>query len=302
MPNAKRKISAHLDTSVISKLKSLELKAKAVVEGFKVGLHRSPYHGFSVEFSEHKAYMQGDPIKNIDWKVYGKSDKLFIKQYEEETNLTCHILLDVSASMDYKKKGSLTKLDYGKILSASLSYLMVSQQDSVGLSLYSDKIQKYFPPRSTKVYLQTLLQGLENANSDSKTDTAKCLNSVAEKIKKRGLVIIISDFFDDVNSTVSALKHFKYKKNEVIVFQILDPIEKDFAFERDAIFVDKETKYELTTQPHQIKKAYQEAMKEFMEKIKSECLNSKIEYNQIETTTPFDKALFAYLKKRVKLN
>jgi len=297
-----QKSTTRLDPTLISKLKSLELKAKAVVEGFKVGLHRSPYHGFSVEFSEHKAYMQGDPIKNIDWKVFGKSDKLFIKQYEEETNLTAHILLDISASMDYKKKGSITKLEYGKILAASLGYLMISQQDSVGLSLYSDTIEKYFPPRSTRVYLQILLKGLENVTSNNKTETAQCLNSVAEKIKKRGLVIIISDFFDDVDSILTALKHFKYKKNEVIIFQILDPIEKDFAFEKDAIFVDKETGDELTTQPHQIQKAYQTAMKEFLNRLKSECLNNKIEYNQIETSTPFDKALFAYFKKRARLN
>ncbi len=302
MPDSKQKLISRLDPTLISKLKSLELKAKAVVEGFKVGLHRSPYHGFSVEFSEHKAYMQGDPIKNIDWKVFGKSDKLFIKQYEEETNLTAHILLDISASMDYKKKGSITKLEYGKILAASLGYLLVSQQDSVGLSLYSDRIEKYFPPRSTRVYLQSLLKGLENITPNSKTETAQCLNSVAEKIKKRGLVIIISDFFDDVDSILTALKHFKYKKNEVIVFQILDPIEKNFAFEKDAIFVDKETGDELTTQPHQIQKAYQTAIKDFMEKLKSECLNNKIEYNQIATTTPFDKALFAYFKKRARLN
>ncbi len=302
MPDSNKKGTLRLDPALISKLKSLELKAKTVVEGFKVGLHRSPYHGFSVEFSEHKAYMQGDPIKNIDWKVFGKSDKLFIKQYEEETNLTAHILLDVSASMDYKKKGSITKLEYGKILAASLSYLLVSQQDSVGLSLYSNKIEKYFPPRSTRVYLQTLLRGLENILPNSKTETAESLNLVAEKLKKRGLVIIISDFFDDVEQIISALKHFKYKKNEVIVFQILDPIEKNFAFKKDAIFVDKETNEELTTQPYQIQKAYQTAMKDFMGKLKSECLNNKIEYNQIETTTIFDKALFAYLKKRARLN
>lgn len=302
MTDNSKKSYTLLDPTLISKLKSLELKAKTVVEGFKVGLHRSPYHGFSVEFSEHKAYMQGDPIKNIDWKVFGKSDKLFIKQYEEETNLTGHILLDVSASMDYKNKGSVTKLDYGKILAASLSYLMVMQQDSVGLSLYSDQIENYFPPRSTKVYLKTLLQGIENISSTNKTDTAQCLNLIAEKIKKRGLVIIISDFFDDIDSILMAMKHFKYKKNEVIVFQILDPIERDFAFERDAIFVDKETNEEITTQPHQIQKTYQSAMNDFINRLKSECLNNKIEYNQIDTSTPFDKALFAYFKKRSLLN
>ncbi len=291
-----------LDPTLISKLNSLELKAKAVVEGVKVGLHRSPYHGFSVEFSEHKAYMQGDPIKNIDWKVYGKSDKLFVKQYEEETNLIGNILLDVSASMDYKEKGALTKLEYASILAASLSYIMVSQQDSVGLTLYSDRIENYFPPKSTRVYLQTLLKAIDNIQPSNKTETAHCLNSIAEKIKKRGIVIIISDFFDDVDSILTALKHFKYKKNEVLVFQILDPIEKDFSFSNDAIFVDKETQEEITTQPHQIQKSYQQAMKRFLDKLKSECLNSKIEYNQIDTSTPFDKALFAYFKKRSLLN
>ena len=302
MSDSNNKLINRLDPALISKLNSLELKAKTVVEGFKVGLHRSPYHGFSVEFSEHKAYMQGDPIKNIDWKVFGKSDKLFIKQYEEETNLTCHILLDISASMNYQSIGIISKLDYGKILVASLSYLMVSQQDSVGLSLYSNKIENYFPPRSNKIYLQKLLQGLENVSPANKTETAQCLNLIAEKVKKRGLVVIISDFFDNVDSIITALKHFKYKKNEVIVFQILDPIEKSFAFDRDAIFVDIETKDELSTQPHQIKKAYQLAMNEFLEKLKSECLNNKIEYNQIDTKTPFDKALFAYFKKRTRLN
>jgi len=300
--DSNKKLINRLDATLISKLNSLELKAKTVVEGFKVGLHRSPYHGFSVEFSEHKAYMQGDPIKNIDWKVFGKSDKLFIKQYEEETNLTCHILLDISASMNYKSIGIISKLDYGKILAASLSYLMISQQDSIGLSLYSNTIENYFPPRSNKIYLQTLLHGLENVSSTNKTETAQCLNLIAERIKKRGLVIIISDFFDNVDSIITALKHFKYKKNEVIVFQILDPIEKSFAFDRDAIFVDIETKDELSTQPHQIKKAYQSAMNDFLGKLKSECLNNKIEYNQIDTNTPFDKALFAYFKKRTRLN
>ena len=302
MNDSNNKLINRLDPTLISKLNSLELKAKTVVEGFKVGLHRSPYHGFSVEFSEHKVYMQGDPIKNIDWKVFGKSDKLFIKQFEEETNLTCHILLDISASMNYQSIGIISKLDYGKILAASLSYLMVSQQDSVGLSLYSNKIENYFPPRSNKIYLQKLLQGLENVSPANKTETAQCLNLIAEKVKKRGLVIIISDFFDNVDSIITALKHFKYKKNEVIVFQILDPIEKSFAFDRDTIFVDIETRDELSTQPHQIRKAYQSAMNEFLEKLKSECLNNKIEYNQIDTKTPFDKALFAYFKKRTRLN
>ena len=291
----------YLNPTIISKLNSLELKARLVVEGFMVGLHKSPYHGFSVEFTEHRPYMQGDNLKDVDWKVYGKTERYFIKQYEEETNLKSYILLDTSKSMDYKSDGNITKLNYSVILVAALSYLMIKQQDAVGLSLYSEKINKYFPPKSSRPYLQELLKSLNAVEASSKTNTAASLNSIAEKIKRRGLVIIVSDFFDDVNSILTALKHFRYKNNEVIVFQILDPIERSFSFGRDAIFKDLETGAEMTTQPYQIQKAYREAMSHFINKIKSECLNSNIEYNLIETSTPFDKALFNYIQKRSKL-
>jgi uncharacterized protein (DUF58 family) len=291
----------YLNPAIISKLNSLELKARFVVEGFMVGLHKSPYHGFSVEFTEHRPYMQGDNLKDVDWKVYGKTERYFIKQYEEETNLKSYILLDTSKSMDYSSAGNITKLNYSVILVAALSYLMIKQQDAVGLSLYSEKINKYFPPKSTRAYLQEILKNLSTVEASSKTNTAASLNSIAEKIKRRGLVIIISDFFDDVNSILTALKHFRYKNNEVIVFQVLDPIERSFSFGRDAIFKDLETGAEMTTQPYQIQKAYRDAMSHFINKIKSECLNSSIEYNLIETSTPFDKALFNYIQKRSKL-
>ena len=291
-----------LDPVVISKLKTLELRARMVVEGFKVGLHRSPYHGFSVEFSEHRPYMQGDALKNIDWKVYAKNEKYFIKQFEEETNLICNIFIDVSRSMNYKHTAKITKLDYAKTLAAALSYVMIDQQDSVGLAIYSDKIHSYLPPKSNRVYLKTILSALNQIEPGGATVTSKCLDSVAEKIKKRGLTIIISDFFDDMESILKALKHIHYKKNEVIVFQILDPIEKNFGFGSDSIFVDLETGEQMTTQPHQIQKAYQQAMNEFMNKLKSECLNYGIEYNVIETTQPFDKALISYFAKRSRMN
>lgn len=292
----------YLDPVVISKLKTLELRARMVVEGFMVGLHRSPYHGFSVEFSEHRPYMQGDSLKNIDWKVYAKSEKFFIKQYEEETNLISHIFVDVSRSMDYKHTANVTKLDYAITLAAALAYVMIDQQDSVGLAIYSDKIHSYLPPKSNRVYLKTLLTALDQIEPGGITSTSKCLDSVAEKIKKRGLTIIISDFFDDMNSILTALKHIHFKKNEVIVFQILDPIEKSFGFDRDAIFVDLETNEQMTTQPYQIQRAYQEAMNEYLNKFKSECLNFGIEYNLIDTSQPFDKALMSYFAKRSKLN
>ena len=241
MNNKKETALKYLDPATVSKLKSLELKARLVVEGFMVGLHKSPYHGFSVEFSEHRSYMQGDPIKNIDWKVYAKSEKFFIKQYEEETNLISYVNIDVSKSMDFMHHGEITKLEYANTLAASLIYLMLKQQDSVGLSLYSDRIEVLMPPKSSRVYLKSLLKSIESQVASNKTNTADCLNSVAEKIKKRGLVIIISDFFDDKEKVLRTIKKFHYKKNEVIVFQILDPVELNFAFEKDAVFIDKET-------------------------------------------------------------
>ena len=291
----------YLNPAIISKLNSLELKARLVVEGFMVGLHKSPYHGFSVEFTEHRPYMQGDNLKDVDWKVYGKTERYFIKQYEEETNLKSYILLDTSRSMEYTSGENITKLNYSIILVAALSYLMIKQQDAVGLSLYSDKIDRYFPPKATRAYLQEILKNLSTIKASKKTNTAASLNSIAEKIKRRGLVVIVSDFFDDINSVLSALKHFRYKNNEVIVFQILDPLERSFSFGRDAVFKDLETGDEMTTQPYQIQKAYRDAMNHFINKIKSECRNSNIEYNLIETSEPFDKALFNYIQKRSRL-
>jgi uncharacterized protein (DUF58 family) len=290
-----------LNPAFISKLNSLELKARLVVEGFMVGLHRSPYHGFSVEFSEHRAYMQGDNLKDVDWKVFGKTEKYFIKRYEEETNLRSYIFLDLSNSMSYKSGKNISKLEYSKTLAAALSYLMIQQQDAVGLTCYSDKIKKFLPPKTSRAYLQEILKSLAQVEPSDRTNTAGSLSEVAEKLKRRGLVIIISDLFDEIESVLRALKHFSYKKNEVIVFQVFDPMEKTFSFGKDAIFKDLETGDELTTQPYQIQKAYREAMREFTNKIKSECLNSDIDYNLIETADPYDKALLKYIQKREKL-
>lgn len=291
----------YLDPSIVSKLNTLELRARMVVEGFMVGLHRSPYHGFSVEFSEHRPYMQGDTLKDIDWKVYGKTEKYYVKQFEEETNLRSYIILDTSKSMDFSFGNSVKKIDYASVLAASLIYIMLKQQDAAGLVLYSDKIETMLSPKSSRPYLGELLKNISAIKPANTTQTAACLNNVAEKIKRRGLVIIISDMFDDINSTLNALKHFRYKKNEVIVFQVLDPVERSFAFGKDAVFKDLESNEEITTQPHQIQKSYQGAMAEFLEKIKEECLNNGIEYNLIDTSTPFDKALFSYFKKRGRL-
>lgn len=291
----------YLNPKIASKISSLELRAKFIVEGFMLGLHRSPYHGFSIEFTQHRQYMQGDEFKNIDWKVYGKTDKFFIKQYEEETNLKCYLVVDCSKSMGFSSENNISKIEYAKMLAASLSFLMVKQKDAVGLMLYADTIKKFLTPKASNIYLKEILNNLISISPSSETQTFNCLSSLAEKIKKRGLVIIISDFFDDIDRVISAIKQFSFKKNEVIVFQVVDPIEKNFSFQRDSIFVDVESSEELTTQPHQIQKAYKEAMNDFIHKIKNECLNIGIEYNLIETNQPFDKALYSFLQKRSKL-
>jgi len=299
--SARNDYRKYLDPAVVSRLSSFELKTRYIVEGFLLGLHRSPYHGFSIEFSQHRPYMPGDSPKDIDWRAYGKTDKFYIKQYEEETNLRCSILLDCSRSMAFSHSGRITKFDYAAMLASALSYLCIHQKDAAGLTLYADTVKKNLPPKASSMYLNEILKSISVASVADATKTAKCLAESAEKIKHKGLVIVISDFFDDPDEIMKGLRHFRFKKNEVIVFQILDSVERNFAFGKDAIFVDMEGGEEILTQPHQIQKAYQDSMKEYLAHLKKECLQNGIDYNLIDTSEPFDKSLFSYLQKRSRL-
>ena len=290
-----------LDPSTISKINNLELRTRLVVEGFLIGLHKSPYHGFSIEFSEHRPYMIGDDLKNVDWRVFAKTEKYFIKQYEEETNLKAYIILDSSRSMSFKSEGEMNKLEYSKTLAASLAYLLIKQRDAAGFINYSNKVEHILFPKATKNYLTEIIKLMNSVKPSETTNTAFALAELAEKIKKRSLVIIISDFFDELERTIKALKNFSYLKNEVIVFHILDPMEINFGFQNDSVFVDLETNEKISTQPYQLRKAYQEAMKEFTDKIKYECLKSNFDYNLIQTSEAFDKALFKFIQKRKRL-
>lgn len=292
----------YLQPFVVAQLANMELRAKLVVEGFITGLHKSPYHGFSVEFTEHRQYMPGDDIKHIDWKVYGKSDRFYIKQFEEETNLKAYLIVDVSNSMNYSSEGRITKYEYASYISAALSYLMMEQRDAVGLTLYDEKIRVSLPPRATRSYLKEILKELELAKPEGKTGTADSLNLIAEKIKRRGLIIILSDLFDRPEFVMNALKHFRYRGNELIVMQVLDPLELSFAFGSDAVFKDLETGEELMTQPWHIQMSYQNAMADFLNFYKRECRDNNIDYVLLNTSMPFDKALFEYLNKRKRLN
>ena len=289
-----------LDPVVVSKLATMELRARLVVEGFVTGLHRSPYKGFSVEFAEHRQYMPGDPLKHIDWKVYGKTDRFYIKEYEEETNLRGHVLLDASASMAYTS-GGISKLEYGRYLAAALIYLMLKQQDSVGLLVFDEAVREFIPPRSNPRQLHLLLSELDRAEPSSETDIGLVLHELARRIRRRGLVILISDLLDDPEDILPGLKHFRHLKHEVIVFHVLDPREVEFGFDADATFRDMETGELMTTEPFSIRRDYVEAVDRWMAHLRRECGESRIDYVPIQTSTPYDRALFSYLEKRKRL-
>ncbi|MGD8396420.1 MAG: DUF58 domain-containing protein [Candidatus Eiseniibacteriota bacterium] len=301
----------YLDPATISRLKKLDLKAKLVVEGFLTGLHRSPYHGFSVEFAEHRQYMPGDPIRDIDWKVYGKTDRYYIKQYEEETNLRAHLLVDISRSMTFASEGHLSKLEYAKHLAAALSYLLLHQQDSVGLVLFDDAIRRYLPPRSARRHLRVVLRELESLTPGRVTDVGRCLDHMAERIRRRGLIIVLSDLAPDpegpdlmaeADRIVKALKHFRYKKHEVIVFHILDEHERTFPYQDETGFVDLESGEEVIAQPWVIAREYREKLEEWSSILRRACGEQRIEFVELTNQTPFDRALLRFLEKRGRLH
>ena len=291
------KSSNYLNPDLLSKLQNLSIKAKYVVEGFMIGLHKSPYHGFSVEFSEHRPYGFGDEVRHIDWKLWSKTDKYYVKQFEEETNLKAHIILDQSKSMDYSSSKE-TKFEYAKLLAASFAYILIKQQDAVGLALFDEKINKLIPPRSVPSHLNVLLSQMEAAKPGSKTNIARALHHSAEEIKKRGLVIVISDLMDDIHSTINGLRHLRHKGHEVIVFHILDQDELLFNFNKRIKFIDKETGEEITTDPSHIQKEYVAHFKKHCDAIKQGCGHNRIEYVQLLSNQSLDSALAELLLKR----
>ena len=286
-----------LTPEIIAKIDSLHFRARRVVEGFIVGNHKSPYHGFSAEFSEHRAYGLGDEIKHIDWKLFGKTDRYYVKQFEEETNLRAHLILDQSSSMNYGS-GPLTKMEFAQTLLASFAYLMLKQQDAVGLTLFDTDIQKFIPPRSKSSHLNVLLSTLSKMSPGGETAIAPILHKIADRIHKRGLIILISDLFDDPQNTFNGLKHFRYNGHEVVVFHILDPEEMELNFKDRTRFIDKETGQKITTDPWHIKTAYKDEMNKFCDFYKFNCRKNKMDYIQISTSQNMDEVVANYLIKR----
>ena len=294
------KQSRFIDPVTLAKINNLMLVAKVVVEGFISGIHRSPFHGFSVEFSERREYAEGDEIKHIDWKTFAKFDKYYVKEYSAETNLKCHIVLDASASMGYKS-GGISKLEYASYLAAALTYLMLSQQDSVGLLIFDDKIRNFIPPRGGRRHLKNILSVLENTVPEKETNVGKVLHDLAENIRKRGLIILISDFFDSPDNIIRGLKHFLHKKHEVIAFHIVDVLEKEFNFYDMVEFIDMEKGEKVLVDTDDIRKEYRNNFSKFLGGVKAGCLLNNITYELMETNMPLDSAMVSFLARRERL-
>jgi uncharacterized protein (DUF58 family) len=289
--------ASYLSPATLARLGTLELKARTIVEGFLSGLHRSPFKGFSVEFAEYRQYLPGDDLATLDWKVYARTDRHFIKKFEEETNLDCHLLLDVSASMGYGS-GDVTKLQYGAFLAAALAFLMNRQRDAVGLIAFDDKIVEMRTPSARAGHLTSLLITLDRLEAGGQTNVAKPLNDLAEAIHKRGLVVLISDLLDNPDRVIKGLKHFRYRGTEVIVFHVLDSAELRFPFEQAARFRDTETLNEVLAVPDAVRDQYLKAIGGLQERYRRELRLAGIDYVMLDTSVPLETALMSYLLTR----
>jgi uncharacterized protein (DUF58 family) len=288
----------YFDPKVLAGISNLSLRARWVVEGIMSGIHRSRSKGFSVEFEEHREYSPGDEIRRIDWKALGKFDRYFIKEYEDETNLRAYLLLDTSASMDYASS-SITKFDYGCTLIASLAYLILRQQDAAGLVTFSNRIENIIPPRAKRDYLTQIVHALESHGPGGQTNVGKILEEIAGQLKRRGLVILVSDLLDEPAPILKGLRLFRFKGNDVIVFHILDQAELDLPFEGNILFEDLEAaNINVIADPRAIRQTYRQVVEEFTNHMRKECHDSSIDYQLISTSTPLDRALASYLSWR----
>jgi uncharacterized protein (DUF58 family) len=287
----------YLDPAIVARLGTIDLKAKTIVEGFLTGLHRSPFKGFSVEFAEYRQYLPGDDLATLDWKIYARTDRHVVKKFEEETNLECHILLDVSRSMGYGSH-EVTKLEYASYLAGALAYLMNRQRDAVGLLTFDERIRDLLPSSARPGHLKAVLVTLERLSLGTRTDIAKPLSDLVQAIRKRGLVVLISDLLDDPDRIIEGLKHFRYRGTDVVVFQVLDPHELTFPFERAARFRDLESNHEVVALPAAVRDTYKARLDAMVANFRSVLGQNGIDYTLLDTSQPLEVALLAYLQTR----
>jgi uncharacterized protein (DUF58 family) len=289
----------HFDPKVLAKLKSLYLRARFVVDGVMVGIHPSRAKGLSSEFEGHREYSQGDDVRHVDWKAYAKFDRYFIKEYREATNLRANILLDASSSMNYASNG-WSKFDYGSTLTASLAYLMLKQQDAVGLITFSNRIERMIPPKATHGHLFAILKELEDRTPSGETSAGAILQELASSLKRRGLIILISDLLDETEKVLRGLKQLRSRGSDVMVFQLLDKDELEFPFEEPTLFKDMEEDIKLLTDPASIKSAYLKEMSSLIEGYRQSCASYLIDYSLFDTSVGLDQALARSLRWREK--
>jgi len=288
-----------LDPGILSRIGSLELIARTVVEGFVSGLHQSPYLGFSVDFAEYRQYMPGDDIRRIDWKVFGRSDRCYVKEYEGETNTNVYLLLDVSGSMGYQS-GSISKMEYASYLAASLAYFAQRQKDSVGLVTFDERLVDKLPARCRRGHMNSLLHVLDKVRPAAKTEFGRPLQALAETLRRRGIVVLMSDLYAPPEEVVRSLQHFRFKGNDMVVFHILDPQERNFEFSRSFRMEDMETRRQVVMVPETAREEYLRLLNLHIATLKKECGVLGVDYLLLDTSRPLDYALYSYLYTRQK--
>ena len=292
-------IPRFLAPEVLARISSLELLARTVVEGFISGLHRSPFTGFSTEFAEYRQYMPGDDLRYLDWKLLGRTDRYYIKKYRADTNAQCHILIDASASMKYTTTG-VTKLQYAQFLGSSLAYLASKQQDAVGLIAFDQEILTHVPAHSRTGHMRTIFGRMEQLEAGNETKLSEMLHLAAERITRRGIIVVISDFYDEPEEIVRALQHLRFKGNDVIVFHVLDKNETDFEFTEPVLLEDAETEEQIHVMPDILADGYRNTIREHIERLREASAQNKIDYESLTTDKPLDFALFSFLAKRAR--
>jgi uncharacterized protein (DUF58 family) len=291
----------YLNPKVLAQLEGLQLRARLIVEGYVSGVHRSPFHGFSVEFAEHREYAPGDDLRYLDWKVFGRTDKFYLKQYEEETNLVCGLLVDTSESMRYRSPDApMSKLEYAQSAAAALAYMILQQQDSVGAVTFDKEIRTFLRPGSIPSHLKEIVRVMQEASPERKTALGPIFHELAERFKKRGIMMVFSDLFDDVDTMLAGLKHFRHRRHEVIVFHVLDPAELDFPFDRITMFKGLEQMPKALVDPRSVRKAYLREFDRFLHRLKQGCRSHQIDYVLMRTDCSLAQALSGYLVSRMR--
>ena len=296
----------YLDPVALAKVGSLELQARLIVEGYLSGMHKSPYHGFSVEFAQHREYVPGDDLKHLDWKVYSRTGRFYLKQYEEETNLSLWLLVDNSESMQYGSgptrpdgRPVVSKYDYACLAAASLAYLTLHQQDAVGLAVYDNLVRHFLRPSSQKSHLKTFVNILNKGVGRERTALALILHDLAERIPRRGIIVVLSDLFDETDDVLTGLKHLRHRRHEVVVMHVLDRAELEFPFQDATLFRGLEQMPELLTDPRSLREGYLEQVNAFVAELQHGCLMQNIDYVQLRTDHSAGIALSGYLAHRL---